>query len=1150
MFEKNLSDLIRGIRAHPDDETKYISNCMDECRKELKNPDLDVKANAIAKLTYLQMLGFDISWASFQIVEVMTSKKFLHKRIGYLAAAQSFHEDTDVLMLTTNMLKKGLTSQNMYEVGLALNGLSNFMTPDLARDLGNDVITLMTSVRPYVRKKATLCTYPLFLKYPEALRAAFPRLKDKLEDSDPAVQSAAVSVICELARKNPKNYLSLAPTFFKILNSSQNNWMRIKIIKLFAALCPLEPRLAKKLADPLTDLINSTPAMSLLYECIQTVLSGMPEHVSTLQLCVQKLRIFIEDHDQNLKYLGLQAMAQVLKIQPKAVLPHRDLIIECLDDRDESIRLRALDLLAGMVNKKTLVDIVRRLLVHLENSDGASYRDEVVSKIVDMSAQNHYQFVVDFKWYVQVLIQLTRVENTRHGRLLATQLMDVAIRVKSIRDFAVPALAGLLQESRLFSSTINGINEVLYASAFVVGEYAEHLTDEAAVVEALLQPRVASLPAHIQAVCVHNTLKIYARLTEKIQKGEGSVDSLNAIVNVITSRIPLFVQSGDLEVQERAVFVGEMVGFLAAQREKGEALDHELLQLFAEELNPVAPKAQRKVPVPEGLDLDEWINTPPASDDEADTKDDDDLDFGLDFGFGPRYEDEDEETRNRKRQERLAMQQANPYHLGGATGGERHSPEKATFQDVSDIPVEQIPIDHIEVQTPLYVGLDVAPTMPKKKKKKKLSKKEKKALKKKGLPVPSDSESEPEPSIEIQATEEMPDGVADSDPDDNNDVDDPHRALDIDLDAPMDASEMVLPTPSHHVSKGLSAEELASLERQRAREARKAKKKADKDGKKKKKKKSKEHGEHHTHQHEHVHEHEHEAEAEAEPANVEIVTEDAEPEAVVEVAAEPPVAEAAAGETKKKSKKDKKDKKDKKKKKHKHHDSEAPSSPSLALRPLVKGDHLASAYAISGLDKQVQVTFVFQNIVETEVTLKSLHIDEPASSVKVASQEGLNEPQTLGMSTQHKAVVTLSVEDATKPVTLTGKVEYATADTADGELAFEIALGCSTFFKREACSTDRFTEQLSSGSLSASKSEVFSCSAPFAQGVHAIHSLGFAGVEFVDQAASLFGESVNGDVVCILAKDKGEQSISIDFKASAESLIDGLVSEIRAALAK
>jgi hypothetical protein len=46
------------------------------------------------------------------------------------------------------------------------------------------------------------------------------------------VQSAAVNVICELARKNPKNYLSLAPVFFKLMTSSSNNWVLIKIIKL------------------------------------------------------------------------------------------------------------------------------------------------------------------------------------------------------------------------------------------------------------------------------------------------------------------------------------------------------------------------------------------------------------------------------------------------------------------------------------------------------------------------------------------------------------------------------------------------------------------------------------------------------------------------------------------------------------------------------------------------------------------------------------------------------------------------------------------------------------------------------------------------------------------------------------------------------
>lgn len=50
-----------------------------------------------------------------------------------------------------------------------------------------------------------------------------------------------------------------------------------------------------------------------------------------------------------MKYLGLLAMSKILKTHPKSVQSHKDLILQCLDDKDESIRLRALDLLYGMV---------------------------------------------------------------------------------------------------------------------------------------------------------------------------------------------------------------------------------------------------------------------------------------------------------------------------------------------------------------------------------------------------------------------------------------------------------------------------------------------------------------------------------------------------------------------------------------------------------------------------------------------------------------------------------------------------------------------------------------------------------------------------------------------------------------------------------
>jgi len=52
------------------------------------------------------MFGHDMSWASFHVLEVMSSPKYHQKRVGYLGAVQSFRQDTEVLMLATNLLKK------------------------------------------------------------------------------------------------------------------------------------------------------------------------------------------------------------------------------------------------------------------------------------------------------------------------------------------------------------------------------------------------------------------------------------------------------------------------------------------------------------------------------------------------------------------------------------------------------------------------------------------------------------------------------------------------------------------------------------------------------------------------------------------------------------------------------------------------------------------------------------------------------------------------------------------------------------------------------------------------------------------------------------------------------------------------------------
>ena len=72
--------------------------------------------------------------------------------------------------------------------------------------------------------------------------------------------------------------------------------------------------------------------------------------------------------------------------------------------------------------------------------------------------------------------------------------------------------ATILENTHLFvgSTTSEGICEVLYAAAWIVGEFSEHLSDPRGTMDCLLNPKVTALPSHIQAVFVQNIVKLYA----------------------------------------------------------------------------------------------------------------------------------------------------------------------------------------------------------------------------------------------------------------------------------------------------------------------------------------------------------------------------------------------------------------------------------------------------------------------------------------------------------------------------------------------------------------------------------------------------------------------------------------------------------------
>lgn len=124
---------------------------------------------------------------------------------------------------------------------------------------------------------------------------------------------------------------------------------------------------------------------------------------------------------------------------------------------------------------------------------------------------------------------------------------------------------------------------------------------------------------------------------------EVTPENISEASDVITSRLTAFTESVHLEVQERACFVLEVLRLYNKLKDDDDgAISAELAALFEEPLNPVAKGAIKKVPIPDGLDLDTPLNEEPPE--EPEEEDEPVQEFGL--------EGDDEDDRKSKTSER------------------------------------------------------------------------------------------------------------------------------------------------------------------------------------------------------------------------------------------------------------------------------------------------------------------------------------------------------------------------------------------------------------------------------------------------------------------------------------------------------------------
>ena len=418
------------------------------------------------------------------------------------------------------------------------------------------------------------------------------------------------------------------------------------------------------------------------------------------ELCVGKLRGMITlEGDPNrktltsnsgqpwltiytVKYVALLAFYKIVTFYPDLVATHQDVILSCIDDADVSIRLLALQLGSGMVNSGNLQIVVNRLMKQLQDHSNSApapgsadymvsteelatdsdcdvlekpssgetlgptstqalpndYRKTIIHHVLDMCCREAYANILDFKWYVDVLIQLAGVlppdhegnarpepyHDHKNGHVnevafaVGAELRNIAVRVASVRAYTVRVVNALLDPGQNPEGTNSGARHVLEFAAWIVGEYVRDLATPRETLNLLLSvpnyPTSQILCAYLQAIP-----KVLSHVLS-ITEFEWSLQ-VQAETSLLLARIAEFMESfvrnPNSEVQERSMGYLELLR-VSIQAAKSHAIGSQhgplilrqaLPSLFnGQELKPVASAAQKKVPLPQDLDLASHIN--------------------------------------------------------------------------------------------------------------------------------------------------------------------------------------------------------------------------------------------------------------------------------------------------------------------------------------------------------------------------------------------------------------------------------------------------------------------------------------------------------------------------------------------------------------
>ncbi|KAL8452302.1 hypothetical protein Emag_002421 [Eimeria magna] len=359
-------------------------------------------------------------------------------------------------MLATNSLKQDLQHTNQYVSSLALSALANGASAEVCRSLLPEVEQLLACSNPFIRKKAALAAGKCVRRLGGEIAPRFvPALPMLASDRSHGVLLGACALLFAVLEARPNLRAEcrqhLLQPFVKALRAcSSASYSQSAEYDIAGIVDPLlQSRLLRAVASLAEGDAPSSAALTDVLAHVATNTDGSKNAGSLRVLGLNVLGRFLSSREQNLKYVALETLQELLKTDSAAVTRHRDTLLDCLKDGDASIRRRALEVLFALLSPENIRVLGRELLAFLLVCD-KELKPFVASRLA-RAAEAH---APTRRWHFDATLKLLCLAGNYVEDSAGHELLDLVLATPELQSYAVHKLFFCLREGSTTSPVL------------------------------------------------------------------------------------------------------------------------------------------------------------------------------------------------------------------------------------------------------------------------------------------------------------------------------------------------------------------------------------------------------------------------------------------------------------------------------------------------------------------------------------------------------------------------------------------------------------------------------------------------------------------------------------------------------------------------